>query len=248
MSAGTRTKRAPRAGKNRGEPSAPVAAGMQPPPAEDWVKTLEGKKIPAAELAHIAPALRGFAVAVDSLYRDPNNARAHDEPDLSTTAASLADFGQQHLVHFESSSRIVKVGNGRHEAAEKILKWKWIAAVPSNLDATKLRAFALIDNRTAEKSRWDHDRLADELDALADLDVNLDGLGFADVDMEEIEKSLQNVAAGDDTTDGSSRSQKNSGELQEKWKIVVDCEDAEDQVALLNQFKAEGRKCRALVG
>src|SRR5262245_22414680 len=104
------------------------------------ITTLEGATILDSELGHIAPHLRPFAVAIDSLKRDPNNARAHDDGDLTTTANSLKRFGQQHLIHFDPKTRIIKVGNGRHEAAAMVLQWKYIAAVPSNLSANELRA------------------------------------------------------------------------------------------------------------
>src|SRR5690606_36143176 len=79
------------------------------------VRTIHGDEIPAAELEHIAPALRSFAVSIDSLKRDPRNARRHADEDLQSTAASLKRFGQQHLIQFDPQSRVIKVGNGRHE-------------------------------------------------------------------------------------------------------------------------------------
>lgn len=163
--------------------------------AGDCIDTIHGERVPVAELEHIAPHLRAFAVRVDSLVRDPNNARLHGEEDLPATAASLQRFGQQHLLQFEPQSRIIKIGNGRHEAAERILGWTWIAAAPSNLSAEELRAFALADNRTAEKSAWDIQALEHELDALQNLGFNdLETLGFGDRDLLEIERSLSSVA------------------------------------------------------
>lgn len=212
------------------------------------VRTLEGVGVPAAELGHIAPALRVFAVRIESLVRDPRNARLHDEGDLPATAASLRRFGQQHLVHFEPQTRVIKVGNGRHEAAETLLGWKWIAAVPSNLTPDELRAFALADNRTAEKSRWDFDALEDELEALEQLGVGgLDELGLSAGDLDEIDRMLsgpEEEPAGParDGGGGTGRA------LADQWKIVVECESEGQQAAMLERFLGEGLRVRAING
>lgn len=202
----------------------------------------------SAELAHIPEYFRPFAVPVDRLIRDPRNAREHDETDLPTTANSLKRFGQQHVIHYEPGTRIIKVGNGRHEAAQTILGWKWIAAVPNNLSTNELRAFALADNRTAEKSRWG-EGLAIEMDALEELGVGIDDVGFSDVDLEELEEF--GADAGDESNDsggsgkgGGSGGGSGSGYAQ-RFAVIVDCRDEDHQGDLLERLRGEGLKVRA---
>lgn len=218
----------------------------------DKVRTMEGREVPAAELEHIAPALRAFAVPVESLKRDLTNARVHGDEDLATTAVSLREFGQQHLVHFDTTTRVIKVGNGRHGAASAVLGWKWIAAVPSNLDADRLRAFALADNRTAEKSGWDYEALQRELDALGDLSIDMAPLGFAAADLEELEAELAGETyrmkprrkARDADESGGAVGDEPLPDTQHK--IVIDCRDEAHQAELLRKLKGQGLKVKAL--
>lgn len=162
----------------------------------ELVRTIHGEEIAASELRHIAPHLRTSAIAVASLTRDPENARKHGEKDLASTAASLKRFGQRAVLWFDPTTKVVKIGNGRHEAAQNLLEWKYVAAQPFEGTREELRAFALVDNRTAELSEWDPDRLAAELDAIRDMEEIADlgelppieELGFSDDDLANLEE------------------------------------------------------------
>jgi len=69
-------------------------------------------------------------------------------------------------------------GHGRVEAAKLI----GLAVVPtlrlSHLSAAEKRAYILADNRLAEKAGWDREILAIELQALIDLDFDVELTGF----------------------------------------------------------------------
>ena len=101
----------------------------------------------------------------------------------------------------------------------------------------QLKAFALADNRTAEKSHWDADKLDDALAELEGLDVNMEGLGFSDEDMAEIEKELEGMEETEGEERGGSSGRRRGAEIKEQWKVVVTCESGEDQVAFLNQTR-----------
>lgn len=234
----------------------------------DAITTIMGETIPAEELAYIAPHLRQFAMAIEKLKRDPENARRHGDEDLATTANSLKEFGQQHLIHFDPKTGIVKVGNGRHEAASAVLGWKYIAAIPSDLPADKLRAFALADNRTAEKSTWDQDALQRELDALGDGEIDMSGLGFSADDIDEIESGFEDLddsssetipmkrkSRGGGTTKASGNEsseddggQAGGGESAATFRVVITCASEAEQRNLLDRFNAEGLRVRAVQG
>lgn len=170
--------------------------GTVPASEAVMIRTIHGDDVPESELIHIAPHLRTAAVRIDSLTRDPENARKHGKKDLGTTAASLKEFGQRAVLWFDPTSRTIKTGNGRHEAAQQILEWTWIAAMPWEGSVEQLRKFALVDNRTAELSEWDPERLAKELDAIRDLDtdlgemptISMDELGFGADDLADLEE------------------------------------------------------------
>ncbi len=57
-----------------------------------------------------------------------------------------------------------------------------LSAIPalrlSHLSAAEKRAYVIADNRLAEKARWDRETLAIELQALVDIDFEVELTGF----------------------------------------------------------------------
>lgn len=78
-----------------------------------------------------------------------------------------------------TGANIVIAGNGTLEAAKK-LGWSEIvvAYVPSDWTFEHARAYALVDNRTAELAEWDADKLAMQLIELDSVGWELDDVGF----------------------------------------------------------------------
>lgn len=210
------------------------------------IKTIAGDEIAISELAHIAPHLQPFAVAVASLTLDPNNAREHDKKSIASKAATLRDFGQQELIQFDPETRIVKVGNGRLAAATRVLEWKWIAAVGSTLPAAKLRAFALAHNRTGETSGWNMEALQRELDALRDEqddgeleEVQLDEMGFGEDDLEDLQADAQRKTASKQTAVDAKKSESVEGTT---FQVVLSCNNERHQTDILRSIEEKDIK------
>lgn len=169
-------------------------------------------------------------INVDDLTLDPNNARKHNQKNLDAIAKSLQKFGQQKPIVI-TQDNVVVAGNGTLEAARAI-GWKGINCVriPADWDEELIKAFALADNRTAELASWDSSIL---LDQLRELDVSgwdVGSLGFGNFDLktkEEIETGLQ--------------------ELGERYEVVIECEDENEQTALLLRLSQEGLRVKAIV-
>lgn len=113
---------------------------------------------------------------ISDLTFDPHNARKHPEANLKALQESLNRFGQQKPVVI-SADGVIVAGNGTVEAASR-LGWTEVLAVevPADWSQEKIAAFALADNRTAELAQWDARELLDQLEQLADFDMN--ALGF----------------------------------------------------------------------
>jgi hypothetical protein len=73
--------------------------------------------------------------------------------------------------------------------AAQELGWTEIAAVRTALIGVEATAFAIADNRSAELAEWSDD-LAGVLKSLADANVDLEELGFAQDDLEKISKDF----------------------------------------------------------
>ena len=122
--------------------------------------------------------LRVVKVKIDSLLFDPYNSRKHSTKNIDSIAGSLKRFGQRKPL-VVTGANIVIAGNGTLEAAKK-LGWSEIvvAYVPSDWTFEHARAYALVDNRTAELAEWDADKLAMQLIELDSVGWELDDVGF----------------------------------------------------------------------
>jgi DNA modification methylase len=141
--------------------------------------SINRSQIEIRPVADLKPALR--------------NARTHPKEQIKEIARSLERFGFCNPVLIQDDGTIV-AGHGRVEAAKLL----GITEVPtlrlSHLTSSQIRAYALADNRLAEKAGWDREILAIELQGLIDLDFDVEITGFS---MSAIDQLLPtNVEAG----------------------------------------------------
>jgi ParB-like chromosome segregation protein Spo0J len=170
-------------------------------------------------------------VSIDSLSADPANARIHSGRNLDAIKASLQRFGQQKPIVVDAKG-IVRAGNGTLAAA-KLLGWKTIDIVRTELAGGEATAYAIADNRTSDLSEWDEEALGRQLEALQADGLDLGEIGFS---AKEVEKLLNESEPSADQSLGD-----------EKWLVVVTCENEQDQIAFLTQMESEGRACKALI-
>lgn len=112
------------------------------------------------------------------LQFDPENARKHSQINLKAIRESLGLFGQAKPIVI-TQDNVVVAGNGTLQAAIA-LGWKDIECVrvPAEWDADTIKAYALVDNRSAELAEWDKDILVSQLAELDALDFDIHALGF----------------------------------------------------------------------
>jgi ParB-like chromosome segregation protein Spo0J len=106
-----------------------------------------------------------------------NNARTHSPKQIKQIARSIERFGFNNPVLIDDDNQII-AGHGRVEAAKQ-LRMKTVPCVRlSHLSDADKRAYVLADNRLAEKSGWDNEVLAIELQHLVDVGFDVDLTGF----------------------------------------------------------------------
>ena len=111
------------------------------------------------------------------------NARTHSKRQIEQIAQSIERFGFLNPVLIDASGTII-CGHGRVEAARRL----GLSRVPTlrieHLTDAEKRAYILADNKLAEKAGWDREILAIELQALVDMDFEIELTGFemAEVD------------------------------------------------------------------
>lgn len=121
---------------------------------------------------------------IASLRPYVRNARTHSKKQVKQIAASIDRFGFTNPVLVSDDGEII-AGHGRVEAA-KLLGMRTVPTLAlSHLSDAERRAYVLADNKLALNAGWDKEILAIELQALVDLDfdVELTGFSLAEVDL-----------------------------------------------------------------
>lgn len=173
------------------------------------------------------------------IYRNPadlipyvNNAKTHGAKQIDAIAASIKEFGFNAPILTDGDSGLV-AGHGRREAAIK-LGLKQVPTVDlSHLSEAQKKAYILADNRLGEiDTSWDMELVNIELDALADMDFDIELTGF-DFDGADIQEDLSEDYGGID--------------YQENYAVVVTCADSADQEKIYNKLLGMGYDCKVLV-
>jgi ParB-like chromosome segregation protein Spo0J len=171
-------------------------------------------------------------ISIDDLELDPNNARKHSEKNINAICESLTQFGQRKPIVINADD-VVIAGNGTVEAARKLgIKTLEIVRVPANWSEEKIKAYALADNRTAELASWDAEILLSQLNELNIADWDINALGFKEFELNPPKDS-------DADTDMKS--------IGERYEVVIECEDENEQTALLIRLSQDGLKVRAII-
>ena len=186
-------------------------------------------------------------LAVEALRPYANNARTHSKKQVNQIAKSLKRFGFCNPVLIDDQGQII-AGHGR-VAAAKLLGIGVVPAVRlSHLTEPEKRAYILADNRLAEKAGWDREILAIELQALIDLDfeVELTGFEIAEIDfcLEEAREATGAPSGPEDEIPAyaDTHAVTRSGDLWQLGPHLLLCADARDPAAygrLLGDGKGE---------
>lgn len=119
---------------------------------------------------------------VDDLIPYENNPRKNDEA-VDKVALSISAFGFRVPIVIDKNNVIVS-GHTRLKAAKKL----GLKTVPclraDDLTEEQIKAFRLADNKVAEFSQWDEDKLLLELESL-EMDMSLFGFVFPEDEDEE---------------------------------------------------------------
>jgi DNA modification methylase len=186
-------------------------------------------------------------IHVERLTPYSGNARTHSKTQIRQIAKSIKRFGHTNPILIDDGGQII-AGHGRVEAA-KLLGIESVPALRlSHLSAADKRAYVIADNRLAEKAGWDRELLAIELQALVDLefDVELTGfeMGEIDIILSDSDEAKDETAGPEDDVPDSlpDRIVSRLGDIWILGKHCLLCGDARDQAAydqLLTGDKAE---------
>jgi DNA modification methylase len=135
-------------------------------------------------------------IEVSKLIPYANNARTHDDNQVTQIASSIKEFGFNNPILIDDNNGII-AGHGRLMAAKKLGLVEAPTIKLSHLSDAQRKAYILADNRIAMNSGWDNELLALELKDL-DGDIDLSLLGF---DADELNALINPVELTDGLTD-----------------------------------------------
>lgn len=148
-------------------------------------------------------------IALDRLRPYANNPRLN-EAAVPAVAESMLNFGFRVPIVVDGNMEII-AGHTRVLAAQRIVaehpdragEFEEVPVlIATDLSADQIKAFRLVDNKTAELATWDMDLLANEIGALVDAGIPLTGYGWT---QEEID-CLHSVVALDCLTNAEAAS------------------------------------------
>lgn len=179
---------------------------------------------------------------IEELTEDPNNVRMHDGRNVEAIRKSLQEFGQQKPIIINEYGGVV-AGNGTLQAAIE-LGWKDIRAVITNLSDINQTGFAIADNRTAELSGWDNELLANAMSGLGDDGLDLEALGFNQIEMDNLLSTLPDLNVSPSPTTDSVGGYTRTKEDYEASTIrsLHFFYDQEQYVKIVNALDAEKNK------
>jgi ParB-like chromosome segregation protein Spo0J len=142
---------------------------------------------PSRIMSHPSLELRPVA----QLKENPRNARVHSKKQVRQIAESIRRFGFTNPVLVDSHGTLL-AGHAR-VAAAKLLGMEFVPClrIDSMTEAEK-RAYGIADNKLALNAGWDEEILAEELKALAalDLDFDIDITGFSIAEIDSLIEGL----------------------------------------------------------
>lgn len=122
-------------------------------------------------------------VSITELIPYENNPR-NNESAIDKVADSIKEFGFKVPLVIDKNYVIV-CGHTRYLAAKQLGLTEIPCIMADDLSDEQIKAFRLVDNKTAEYSSWDFDMLGEEL---AGLDMDMSEFGFIeaeDIDIDD---------------------------------------------------------------
>ena len=126
---------------------------------------------------------------VDELIPYINNARTHNDEQVSQICASINEYGFTNPLLIDENNSII-AGHGRLLAAKKLKMKEVPCIVLCGLTEAQKKAYIIADNKLALNAGWNDELLKIEFENLKELDFDLNLTGFS---ADEIDAILDNI-------------------------------------------------------
>lgn len=114
-----------------------------------------------------------------------NNTRTHSEEQVQQIASSIKEFGFTNPILLDEKDGII-AGHGRLMAA-KLLNFDEVPTITlKGLTEAQVKAYIIADNKLALNAGWDEELLKIEIEALQEMEFNIDLLGFSIDELDDL--------------------------------------------------------------
>lgn len=165
---------------------------------------------------------------VDDIIPYENNPR-HNDNAVDYVANSIKEFGFKVPIIIDKENVIV-TGHTRLKAAEKLGLKQVPVILADDLTEDQIKAFRIADNKVAQFSTWNMEKLDLELE---DITIDMSEFGFDDLNIVEDDEPI------DETTDTHFN-------YKEQYGVIVMCKSEEEQEAIFNKLTEEGYECKVV--
>ena len=138
------------------------------------------------------------SVVISQIKPNSRNVRTHSAQQIRQIANSIVAFGFTNPLLVSENLELI-AGHGRYEAAKLLGLSEVPVIVISGLSPAKKRALAIADNKLAQNSKWNREKLAIEIPELAELlhteGLDVEVLGFSQVEIGEFQIDFPELTA-----------------------------------------------------
>lgn len=125
-------------------------------------------------------------ISINNIVPYENNPRNNQDA-IPAVIESIKQFGFRNPMILDKENVIV-AGHTRYEAAKALGMTEVPVIYADDLTEQQINAFRLADNKTAEISGWDFEKLEEEMAALSDFDMSLFGFKqYEDLNIKDFE-------------------------------------------------------------
>ena len=127
---------------------------------------------------------------VNELIPYANNTRTHSDEQIQQIASSIKEFGFTNPILIDEKGGII-AGHGRLMGA-RLLQMDEVPTITLNgLTDAQIKAYIIADNKLALNAGWDEELLKLEIEALQEMDFDIDLLGFSDEELNDLSINLE---------------------------------------------------------
>lgn len=150
---------------------------------------------------------------IDELQMYFNNPRINSDA-VQYVANSIQQFGFRNPIIIDKNNVIV-CGHTRYKAARRLKMATVPCIMADDLTDDQIRAFRLADNKVAEMSTWDYDRLEQEFSLIDPLEFDIADFGF-----------FPNY---EDEEEDEEEEEEDSSPSEPSYSLVIDCASKAEQ-------------------